>query len=256
MARGTGEGTMEGKVGDWGGGSNVRVSFGTEWEEQVIDFTSATDGGFVLLQSGQFVGTIQIKYVKITHLETPAISIPVPMWEPDFATVEDKDNAIMGWGNNSTRKIVNDILELTNPSAANPWDAQAGKDFDKPLEVGTKYFLKVKIKGSVAGSISAGLQNPDGYKGCGDFSAIPLTTDWEEVVVSTTCIGSSSRRLHRIRPSTTTRERFVYDIPSFNTTLSSFHHAFDPTFHLVSKNLGFLLGSQRYGVCRFLIVET
>ena len=65
----------------------------------------------------------------------------------------------MGWGNNSTRKIVNDILELTNPSAANPWDAQAGKDFDKPLEVGTKYFLKVKIKGSVAGSISAGLQN-------------------------------------------------------------------------------------------------
>lgn len=194
MARGTGEGTMEGKVGDWGGGSNVRVSFGTEWEEQVIDFTSATDGGFVLLQSGQFVGTIQIKYVKITHLETPAISIPVPMWEPDFATIEDKDNAIMGWGNNSTRKIVNDILELTNPSAANPWDAQAGKDFDKPLEVGTKYFLKVKIKGSVAGSISAGLQNPDGYKGCGDFSAIPLTTDWEEVVVSTTCTGENALR--------------------------------------------------------------
>lgn len=194
MARGTGEGTMEGKVGDWGGGSNVRVSFGTEWEEQVIDFTSATDGGFVLLQSGQFVGTIQIKYVKITHLETPAIAIPVPVWEPDFATVENKDDAIMGWGNNSTRKVVNNILEMTNPSAVNPWEAQAGKDFDKPFEVGTKYFLKLRIKGTKAGSISAGFQNPDGYKGCGDFNSISITTDWEDVLVSTTCTGDGAVR--------------------------------------------------------------
>lgn len=194
MARGTGEGTMEGKVGDWGGGSNVRVSFGTEWEEQVIDFTSATDGGFVLLQSGQFVGTIQIKYVKITHLETPAIAIPVPVWEPDFATVENKDDAIMGWGNNSTRKVVNNILEMTNPSAVNPWEAQAGKDFDKPFEVGTKYFLKLRIKGTKAGSISAGFQNPDGYKGCGDFNSIYITTDWEDVLVSTTCTGDGAVR--------------------------------------------------------------
>ncbi len=194
MARGTGEGTMEGKVGDWGGGSNVRVSFGTEWEEQVIDFTSATDGGFVLLQSGQFVGTIQIKYVKITHLETPAIAIPVPVWEPDFATVENKDDAIMGWGNNSTRKVVNNILEMTNPSAVNSWEAQAGKDFDKPFEVGTKYFLKLRIKGTKAGSISAGFQNPDGYKGCGDFNSISITTDWEDVLVSTTCTGDGAVR--------------------------------------------------------------
>lgn len=74
MVRGTGEGAMEGRVGDWGGGPGVRVPFTTEWEEQVVDFTAGTDGGFVLLQSGQFVGTIQIKYIKITHLETPAVA--------------------------------------------------------------------------------------------------------------------------------------------------------------------------------------
>lgn len=194
MVRGSGEGAMEGRVGDWGGGPGVRVPFTTEWEEQVIEFTSATDGGFVLLQSGQFVGTIQIKYVKITHLEAPAVAIPVPIWEPDFASVENKDDAIMGWGNNSTRKVVNNILELTNPSKVNSWEAQAGKDFDVPMEVGTKYFLKLKIKGTSEGSISAGFQNPDGYKGCGDFNRISITTDWNEVVVSTTCNGDNAIR--------------------------------------------------------------
>lgn len=194
MVRGTSDGVMEGKVGTWGGGAGVRVPFTTEWEEQVIDFTASTDGSFVLLQSGQFVGTIQIKYVKIVHQEAPAVSIQVPVWEPDFATVEDKDNAIMGWGNGSTRKVVNNILELTNPSKANPWEAQAGKDFDKPMEVGTKYFLKVKIKGSSEGSIGAGFQNPDGYKGCGDFNKIAIKTDWAEVTVSTTCNGENAVR--------------------------------------------------------------
>ncbi len=194
MVRGTGEGALEGRVGDWGGGPGVRVPFTTEWEEQVVEFTAATDGGFVLLQSGQFVGTIQIKYVKITHLEAPAIAIPVPVWEPDFASVENKDEAIMGWGNNSTRKVVNDILELTNPSKVNPWEAQAGKDFDAPMEVGTKYFLKLKIKGTSEGSISAGFQNPDGYKGCGDFNRISITKDWNEVTVSATCNGDNALR--------------------------------------------------------------
>lgn len=194
MVRGSGDGAMEGKVGNWSEGPGVRVPFTTEWEEQVVEFTSVTDGGFVLLQSGQFVGTIQIKYVTITHLETPAIAIPVPIWEPDFASVENKDDAIMGWGNNSTRKVVNDILELTNPSKVNSWEAQAGKDFDVPMEVGTKYFLKLKIKGTSEGSISAGFQNPDGYKGCGDFNKISITKDWNEVTVSTTCNGDNAVR--------------------------------------------------------------
>ena len=40
-------------------------------------------------------------------------------------------------------------MELMNPSAVNPWEAQAGYDFASELEEGTIYFLKMKIKGSV-----------------------------------------------------------------------------------------------------------
>lgn len=193
--KGTGEGTVQGNVGSWGGNAGIRFSFTEDWTTETVTFVAGDDAGIHgLFQTGDFVGTVQYKSIKISHFETPAIAIPVPVWEPDFATVENKDDAIMGWGNNSTRKVVNNILEMTNPSAVNSWEAQAGKDFDKPFEVGTKYFLKLRIKGTKAGSISAGFQNPDGYKGCGDFNSISITTDWEDVLVSTTCTGDGAVR--------------------------------------------------------------
>ena len=53
----------------------------------------------------------------------------------------------------------------------------------------------MKIKGSVAGEFGAGFQNPDGYQGCGDFPTIKVTTDWNEVDVTTTCNGDNALRL-------------------------------------------------------------
>lgn len=55
--------------------------------------------------------------------------------------------------------------------------------------------LSMEVKGSVEGSISAGLQNPNGYKGCGDFPEIKLTTDYQKVDVSTMCSGEGAKRL-------------------------------------------------------------
>ena len=56
---------------------------------------------------------------------------------------------MMGWGNNSTRQVIDGVHQMTNPSEVNSWEAQAGYDFSAPLTEGTTYFLKMKIKGSV-----------------------------------------------------------------------------------------------------------
>ena len=101
---------------------------------------------------------------------------------------------MIGWGNNSTRVVNNGVMELTNPSEVNPWEAQAGYDFSSPLTEGTTYFLKMKIKGSVAGSIGAAFQKPEGYEGRGDFPSIAITTDWKEVTVNTNCTGDAATR--------------------------------------------------------------
>ena len=54
----------------------------------------------------------------------------------------------------------------------------------------------MEVKGSKDGSISAALQNPNGYKDCGVFpDEIKLTTDYQNVEVSTVCTGDGAMRL-------------------------------------------------------------
>lgn len=53
----------------------------------------------------------------------------------------------------------------------------------------------MEVKGSENGFISAGLQNPNGWKGCGVFTPIYLTKDYKKVEASTLCSGEAAKRL-------------------------------------------------------------
>ena len=122
-----------------------------------------------------------------------AVEIPVSVAHLNF----DDGQNLGGWGMDNTPKIVNGVCEVGNNAAkTDPWNAQVC--YDKKgftFENGTTYHLKMKIKGSVAGEFGAGFQNPEGYKGCGDFPTIKVTTDWKEVDVTTTCNGDNALRL-------------------------------------------------------------
>lgn len=186
-----GEANVRGAIGTWSDTKNLAFTVNEEWNDYKVKFTSEFEGGsHVLVQFGDFVGTVQFKSVKLTHSEAAAITIPVNVLEDDFSSGE----VPAGWGNGSTREIQDGVLVMTNPSKVNSWEAQTAYDVTKPFEVDTRYFLTMKIKGSKEGSIGAGFQNPDGYKGCGDFPAIKVTTDWTEVKVATTCNGDGASR--------------------------------------------------------------
>lgn len=76
MIKGSAEGTLNISVGPWGNRTgDVGINFGTEWKEYEVPFKTVADGGHVMTQSGLFAGTIQIKYVKITHSEAPAVEV-------------------------------------------------------------------------------------------------------------------------------------------------------------------------------------
>lgn len=121
-----------------------------------------------------------------------AVEIPVSVAHLNF----DDGQNLGGWGMDNTPKIVNGVCEVGNNAAKeNPWNAQVCYEPGFAFENGTTYHLKMKIKGSVAGEFGAGFQNPDGYKGCGDFPTINVTTDWKEVDVTTTCNGDNAKRL-------------------------------------------------------------
>ena len=121
-----------------------------------------------------------------------AVEIPVSV---GHLTFDDGQN-LGGWGMDNTPKIVNGVCEVGNNAAKeNTWNAQVNYQPGFAFENGTTYHLKMKIKGSVAGEFGAGFQNPEGYKGCGDFPTINVTTDWKEVDVTTTCNGDNALRL-------------------------------------------------------------
>lgn len=121
-----------------------------------------------------------------------AVDIPVSVGHLIF----DDGQNLGGWGMDNAPKIVNGVYEVGNNAAKkNPWDAQVNYEPGFAFENGTTYHLKMKIKGSVAGEFGAVFQNPDGYKGCGDFPTINVTTDWNEVDVATLCNGDNALRL-------------------------------------------------------------
>ena len=214
-----------GAPGDAGLGS---ISVGTQWNEYTVEFTPAANYENFVFAAGKLGGELDIKSLSLCEegstnnlivngdikgdevpcnkpyswhtvtseiqevAESQVVEIPVSV---GHLTFDDGQN-LGGWNMDNAPKIVNGVCEVGNNAAkANPWDAQINYEPGFTFENGKTYHLKMKIKGSVAGEFGAAFQNPDGYKGCGDFPTIKVTTDWKEVDVSTTCSGDNALRL-------------------------------------------------------------
>lgn len=105
--------------------------------------------------------------------------------------------AIGGWGGGFTSEIIKDdgvdVDRITFTKQEQPYNVQV--DFENVYPKGAKIQLTMEAKGSVAGSIKAGLQNPNNYQGCGDFEDINLTTDYQTIIKTVTCSGDNAKRL-------------------------------------------------------------
>lgn len=178
-------------MGTWGS-SGTRVEFTDQYATYTLPCTSDYEGnGFILMQSGDFVGTINVKSIQVVHSEKATTRYTLDLANVDYTA--PGATAAGGWGNGFKSEIVNGACEISHGETANPWEAQV--NFENVFPKGATIKLSMEVKGSVEGSISAGLQNPNGYKGCGEFPEINLTTDYKKVDVSTMCSGEGAKRL-------------------------------------------------------------
>ena len=187
-------------MGNWDKfGTPVKVNFTNQYDTYILPYTSVYEGkdGFILMQSGDFVGTISVKSIEVIHSEKATTRYPsLDLTTVDYTAADATPAG--GWcekgGFNSKidgGACVISHGKMTNPD---PWDAQVS--FENVFPKGATIKLSMEVKGSVAGSISAGLQNPNGYKDCGGFPEIKLpTTDYEKIEVSTMCSGEGATRL-------------------------------------------------------------
>ena len=176
--------------GNWGNTANTTIEVTEEWEEVTKEFNGLVDNSFVMLQSGHYVGTYEIEWVKVTHEEALAVKLPRYIYENDFSDGQP----LGGWGDDATREVVDGELVMFNPTARDFWIVQTAIDFPDPFINGETYFLSFKIKGSAEGTIRPGFQDPSDYSSGGDFSSVTFNTEWKEVTVQTTVTKETASR--------------------------------------------------------------
>ena len=116
VMKGSAEGKMHLAIGTWDNKEQADIAFSTEEKEYDVNFTAAVDDGFVLCQSGAFVGTTTIKSITITH----------------------EEGAFDG----------NMYIEYTGKGGENAWDQQAFYDLPVALEKDATYNMSMKVKAS------------------------------------------------------------------------------------------------------------
>ena len=179
-------------MGTWGC-SQTRVDFTDQYATYTLPYTSVYEGknGFILMQSGDFVGTIYVKSIQVVHSEKATTRYTLDLANVDYTA--PGATAAGGWGNGFESKIEGGACVINHEVTPDPWNVQV--NFGNVYPKGAIINLSMEVKGSVDGSIAAGLQNSNGYKDCGNFPDIKLTTDYQKVAVSTVCSGDGADRL-------------------------------------------------------------
>lgn len=179
-------------MGTWGC-SQTRVDFTDQYATYTLPYTSVYEGkdGFILMQSGDFVGTIYVKSIQVVHSEKATTRYTLDLANVDYTA--PGATAAGGWGNGFESKIEGGACVINHEVTPDPWNVQV--NFGNVYPNGAIINLSMEVKGSVDGSIAAGLQNSNGYKDCGNFPDIKLTTKYEKVAVSTVCSGDGADRL-------------------------------------------------------------
>ena len=182
------------------------VSATTEWATFKKDFTASADQAGAGTFAFNLANTATTYYFDNISLElyddgqnnAGVVVVNEYVFQNDFEANKDGWG---GWGNGSSNELAategingSGCIKFTNPSAVNFWEAQIAYDLGPALTVGEVYYLNLKIKATGSGSLRSGFQNPDGYKGCGDFANITLTEEWQEVTVKTTVSGEGATR--------------------------------------------------------------
>lgn len=197
----TAEGAIQGNVGSWGDNSGIRIPYSTDWEEKTITFESAADSGIHgLFQTGDLVGTIWYKNIKISHFEAPAMEIGVSLLGNGDADAGENANIIarVPGAEDAPAAVVDDAKGtgkvFVNPIGANPandWDSQFFLKSNEPLTEGTKIHVSFRYRCDDERSIGTQAHGePGAYHHWECIGTLNATTEWQEYSKDLTVGGS------------------------------------------------------------------
>ncbi len=93
--KGSKSGKLDGRLGDWGGGSNVSFNFNTEWQNVSVNVKPTMESSFLLIHVPNYVGEVYVKNIKIEG-NKPAKMIPQTAQEMHDTLVYAMDKWMKG----------------------------------------------------------------------------------------------------------------------------------------------------------------
>lgn len=196
LIQGSAEGSLNVQMGNWGALVETKLNFTTEWKEVTIDLNGVpAESSFVIFQPGTFEGDVRIKWLKVTHLVTPAVSILTDMITNGNAEEDDVScfyATEQGFGGPKAATIgaagtgADGVgRAFVVQSGNNPEFSHSTQFFVKVprmLQEGDKYHFTMKYRADkAANSESQSHNNPGGYLHWEMLKPNPsITTEWQE----------------------------------------------------------------------------
>ena len=92
--KGSAEGKLHSKLGDWSNGEYPDIPFTTEWQDVTVEYKGIVESSFFMLQCGDFVGDIYIKNIKFEGYK--GATVPLTKEEMHDTLVYAMDKWIKG----------------------------------------------------------------------------------------------------------------------------------------------------------------
>ena len=92
--KGSAEGKLHSKLGDWSNGEYPDIPFTTEWQDVTVEYNGIVESSFFMLQCGDFVGDIYIKNIKFEGYK--GATVPLTKEEMHDTLVYAMDKWIKG----------------------------------------------------------------------------------------------------------------------------------------------------------------
>ena len=191
--KGTTAGEITLALGTWGNTQNTKIPITEEWVEVTAELNGLVTNSFVMLQSGNYVGTYEIAWVKVTHAEAQSIS-----WWTNLVSnsnVEGSDlssffatektvgpkAATIGAAGTGADGVGKAIVVTSGDNPANSWDTQFFVKVPRVFKAGEKYRFSMKIRAEKPATASSQAhKQPGEYLHWAMVGSPGFTTEWKE----------------------------------------------------------------------------
>lgn len=183
-------------AGTWSAAPNTKIGISTDWQEVEWTFTATGDGdGHIMLQSGNFAGTIEIQWVKLTHMEQAAGSFwenlvtngdaegdDVTSFSANEPGISGTHAATIGAAGTGADGVGHAYVVKSADNPAQTYDTQFFVTASQAFNEGDHYRFTMKFKADkAAGSETQAHTAPGAYKHWQFLSSAPsFTTEWQE----------------------------------------------------------------------------